>query len=406
MGVPHGGSEVVPDRIREARARADAGDFEGAEVLFLRLLTEGREAQEDLRYGRALGGLMTLYGRAGRYVEAHVLARRLAGWAARADAPDLTAFAWSGVCGALAKLEVVEPLGDALCTLRIALDHPAGPFPGPELAFHSAAGTHAVACADLPRARQHVAAYRDRLEACGGLEGPYPWALLRAEAQLALLDGHPEIAGRLLERGRTQGLTPPQRRLGELPLEVAVHAALGKRTEALDAAGEALALMEAVPDRPFAAADCIQEARRLTRELEQLQAWDLVHRMHDLVAAAVLVRLAQVEACVATLPELGLDDALSHEVLAGYRRHFLGEQRELLRRVARLLEAPGAQPPPQLLAGHGAEGLIAVCAWCESVRSPQGTWLPLGHFVPREGSRRVTHGICPGCARRSTALSA
>ena len=41
---------------------------------------------------------------------------------------------------------------------------------------------------------------------------------------------------------------------------------------------------------------------------------------------------------------------------------------------------------------------IPVCAWCESVRTSEGTWLPIGHYIPRDGPFELTHGICPPCA--------
>lgn len=48
-----------------------------------------------------------------------------------------------------------------------------------------------------------------------------------------------------------------------------------------------------------------------------------------------------------------------------------------------------------------AGNMTAVCAWCRSVRTAQGRWLPLGHFVPSTGPHlTVTHGICEDCRPR------
>jgi hypothetical protein len=51
-----------------------------------------------------------------------------------------------------------------------------------------------------------------------------------------------------------------------------------------------------------------------------------------------------------------------------------------------------------LLVHPEKDGLVVICAWCESVRTSEDVWLPIGHFVPRAGPVAVTHGLCPPCA--------
>ena len=46
---------------------------------------------------------------------------------------------------------------------------------------------------------------------------------------------------------------------------------------------------------------------------------------------------------------------------------------------------------------RAVEQLLAICAWCRSVRNADGTWIPLHDFVA--GSVLVTHSMCPECAR-------
>jgi hypothetical protein len=394
-------------RILQGRRIADEGGLGAAETHFRGLLAEARGGHVG-NQAAALSALITVYGRSGRYVEAHLLARRLAAMAEAVGPPAdrRLAFARAAECGALAKMHLVEGLRPALARLREVLDRTPGSQPGLELEYCSAAGTHAIAVGDLPRARHHVTTYRQVLEGAEGLEPLFRWALVMAEGRMAFLEGHPEIAQRLLARVRAAGLTPPHHRLGELPLEVAIHVALGHGDAARTLATEALALLEAVEDVPFVASSCIHIGTDIARECEAMGAWDLAQRASDCIAAAVMIRLRQVDECMHDLPELGLDDGDAAEVLAGFRKQFLREQRLLLQRVAGRLEAQGGDAIRTLLGVPERAGHIAVCAWCESVRPAKGRWLPIGHFIPREGSLRVTHGICPSCAHRSVAAPA
>jgi len=42
------------------------------------------------------------------------------------------------------------------------------------------------------------------------------------------------------------------------------------------------------------------------------------------------------------------------------------------------------------------EQLIPMCAWCHSVRGPDGSWSSLHDYVARSG--QLTHGLCEDCA--------
>ena len=111
-------------RVLEGRALAEAGDFDGAEGQFRALLAESRLDGHEGNHIRAVQSLITLYGRGGRYLEAHMLARRLAQRAGEhgADGDAALAFALGAVCGALSQLDLDEPLGRALVDLRAVLD--------------------------------------------------------------------------------------------------------------------------------------------------------------------------------------------------------------------------------------------------------------------------------------------
>ena len=43
------------------------------------------------------------------------------------------------------------------------------------------------------------------------------------------------------------------------------------------------------------------------------------------------------------------------------------------------------------------EQMVALCAWCRSVRTAEGEWSPLADYVMR--TVKVTHGMCPACAK-------
>lgn len=44
------------------------------------------------------------------------------------------------------------------------------------------------------------------------------------------------------------------------------------------------------------------------------------------------------------------------------------------------------------------ERMLPMCAWCRSIRNPDGSWSLLHQYVER--SEPVTHGVCPDCATK------
>ncbi len=388
-------------RVVRGRELAERGEFEAAEAAFLALLAQARGSHAG-DHARALASLATLYGRAGRFLEAHALASRLAGLArAHGAAADGTlAFALAKVCGSLSQLHQVGPLREALAELRRVLDRHAAPLPNLELEYHVAAAARATTTGELASARAHVEAYRRALHASGAPAEVYRWALTMAEGRLLVREGRAEEALRVLA-GLGAGTTVPAfAPLHGFVLEVEVHVALRRRPAALEAAGRALDVLASIDRAPYLAAGVVHQGNLLAQALEACGEDALARRAYDLMAAAVLVNLRQVEACVRLLPELGLADDESRATLGRFRKQFLREQRTLLGRVAALLSRGPGFEARALLTLPGREAFVPVCAWCESVRSASGAWLPLGHYVPREGPFELTHGICPGCAVR------
>lgn len=400
-------TDAFQARVLEGRSLADGGDFVAAERHFRALLDEVRGAHAG-DHLLAMSSLITLYGRAGRYLEAHLLARQVAQTARKAgpQGDRRQAFALGAICGALSQLHLDQALAPALSDLREVLDRQSEWLPGFELEYHCAAGSLAAAQEDLPLARHHVHAYRRTIEGTEGMEPVFAWALAMAEARLAFVEGKPEEARRVLARLGKDVVTPPFHNLHQLPLAVSIHVALGEREAALRYAGEAIEILESVEEESYLASSRIEYGTELANQLESLGELDLAHRVYGLVAAAVMIRLRQVDECMHGLPELGLSDPESTAVLAGFRRQFLKEQGALLQHVAEVLEARGDRYVRLLLASSAPAGHIAICAWCESVRPSEGHWLPIGHFIPRCGSLQVTHGICPSCAENMHVASA
>ncbi len=46
-----------------------------------------------------------------------------------------------------------------------------------------------------------------------------------------------------------------------------------------------------------------------------------------------------------------------------------------------------------------AEKLLSMCAWCRSIRTPDGDWQPLHEYI--SDSVPVSHGMCPDCMKAS-----
>lgn len=386
-------------RVRRGRELADRGEFHAAEGVFRTLLTEAR-GRHTGNHARALATLTTLYGRAGRYLEAHTLGLHLA-TVARSVGPaaDRTlAFALSRVCGALCQLRIADALEESLRELRAALDRSPIPLSNLELEYHVAAGAHATMVGDAARARAHIEAYRQILGTVRAPDDVYRWALTMADGRVLLLEGRAAEARALVERLAADAPSPEFGRLHSLVLEVEIGASLGERARAIDAGREALARMAGVDRASFLAADYVHQGDLLARAFERLGELELAHEAYDRMAEAVLVSLEQVDECARWLPELGPGTSEANAPLSRARKQFLREQQALLGRVARLLERHDDSRIRDLLVHPEKDGLVVICAWCESVRTSEDVWLPIGHFVPRAGPFAVTHGLCPPCA--------
>ena len=387
------------ESLMDGRALADAGKFEAAEGHFRRLLEYSRDNHLG-NHTRALGALIVLYGRAGRYFEVYILAQSQADLAKQAETAGLAtrAFAQSSMCGALSQLRLSEPLGEALREFRTTLDAIGGGRVDLELKYLAASGAHARSTGDTAKARRYLTAYRDLLAENPEMEVVFRWALGMSEAELALAEGKHELALEAIKRLESGGVTPNFHRLKELTFRASAYNAMQDPAQASDVALEAMTLLESVQHDPFLASDRVHHGARLARELEALGKLDEAKRIHDLTAAAVMVRMGQLDECMQQLPELGRKDLEASRTLTRFRKEFLHEQKTLLARVAALLESRGSEHIKGMLTHAEQDDHLFVCAWCESVRPTAGEWLPIGHFIPRDSNLLLTHSMCPTCA--------
>ena len=249
---------------------------------------------------------------------------------------------------------------------------------------------------DLPAARRWLRAMRDlgptqdgagrRLLAC---------VTLANEAVVELREGHADRALALLDELDRRGVAEPFHQPELKVLRVRTQVARGALDEARREASAASEALAAAP--PFALSECVVYGTQLARILEEeLSDPDAALRVYDIAATAVVRRITQLDACMRALPDLRADAAYEAE-LARYRRLFRQGQRQLMDRVGALMRAQADGDARRLLDRATKRGLLAICAWCESIRDADGGWMPFGHFLPRDGTYEITATICESC---------
>jgi hypothetical protein len=45
------------------------------------------------------------------------------------------------------------------------------------------------------------------------------------------------------------------------------------------------------------------------------------------------------------------------------------------------------------------QGLLPICGWCKKVRSDEGLWTQVEHYLAERTDLSFTHGLCPECAK-------
>ncbi len=129
----------------------------------------------------------------------------------------------------------------------------------------------------------------------------------------------------------------------------------------------------------------------------------LARRAFDAAGRTILRRIEEVDRVMRLLPELSTSEPEDRAFLIASRARFQQEQTRLLDGIAEFFRAHLDAVADLLPRFDVSEAFVSVCAWCRRVALPNGTWLPVGHYLPLQGPLRLTHGICPDCLRREQA---
>ncbi len=303
-------------------------------------------------------------------------------------------------CDAIQAIEDEERMPAAVAAIEEALDACRGD-PRAWRAEHFVHATRfegAVASGDVAGARRELARMRAAIPEGTPPPGDPRW-LAHCEASLALAAGDPREALRRVEEVR--GL-PVVRRGAVLAmdlLEVRCLAETGAREAAVVRSRDLVRALDPDVSRGvLSTGRRIRDASRLgTLLLEKCGNADAAHVAFELAAGAVLERILEVDRCVREMPEMADIGPENLRMLAEYRARYAAEHADLLRRVADALA-------PRIHSGHGpfaalegTGGLLRVCAWCSRVKEADGTWLPVGQYLPADFRLRVTHGMCEEC---------
>lgn len=379
-------------RFREATGHADAGDLGAAERLLLRVLDEFPDERR-----RTLSALGAVYARAGRMFESLAISRHLAEAARRADDRVGEFRALAGICTALYGLYIHAERREIVARLdALIAELPDAEFPWCHLEHAYCRLGQALDDGDFAGARVHVR----RLEELAPTETEANQRLLACvtlanHAIIELREGDPDRALEFLNELELSGAADAHHAPELTVLRVRVQVARGALE---DARGDAERAAEALAAAtPFALSDCVCFGTQLARILEQdLDDPDAALRVYDIAATAVVRRITQLDACMRALPDLHLGGVHEKE-LVRYRLQFREGQRKLLDRVGALLRAREAAGMREILDRAKKEDLVAICAWCESIRAADGSWMPFGHFLPRDGTYQITATICKPC---------
>lgn len=173
---------------------------------------------------------------------------------------------------------------------------------------------------------------------------------------------------------------------------------LRPETDGLAAAAVFLAGLRDAPEGTVGSAWRLRAAIAIGGRLAELAASSHVTKeAWDLAGHALIIRVAEIDACIRSLPEVAAAGTEVFDLLTEYRARFRERHQHLLREVA------ASQPwPPVDAVAVDRHGLVVACAWCTRVRAADGHWVPIRQFIPQEGERfTLSHGICALCWERS-----
>lgn len=230
-------------------------------------------------------------------------------------------------------------------------------------------------------------------------DGADPRWLGALRAGVALRADRLDDARRHLAAARAAAPAPPgPDSLLEFELELAVRDADGPRVTTV--AARMLDDLEAGGDR-LGSGFAMQWAVEVVEALAGRPGTEaLERRAHDAVGRAVLRRIAEIERATTAWPELASPTPAERDLLAASRQRFRHDQAAFLDAVGRFFVAHPAEAAASFGSFRDGRDVVRVCAWCRQVARADGTWVPVGHYLPPTGPLHVTHGICAACRAR------
>lgn len=379
--------------IRQGVAHEKAGELSAAEALYRAVLDEARGSGNPHERAACLN-LARLSANDGREFEGLALSYRASALAASAGDGWSVSLARQHLATALFGIEDYERVARVLDQVRSGLD---GLPPDQRARARLSLTLHharlAAALGDVRNADAALeAANEASLVATGGPVSPRVAWFVHVVSRNA--------SGRHADAEPWFASAPPAEGIVRRQLEVdeqRTYCLVGLRPRT-DGVAAATALLTALRDAPSDTVGCAWRLRVASRVGTALSAslgpCDAARLAWDIAGQALLSRVAQLDACVQSLPEVATVDRAVYTLLAEYRVRFRRQHERLLREVQDALsQAPIGAPLLDVSDGH-----VVVCAWCARVKAAAGHWMPIRQFLPPDdGGFVVSHGICLDC---------
>jgi CheY-like chemotaxis protein len=127
------------------------------------------------------------------------------------------------------------------------------------------------------------------------------------------------------------------------------------------------------------------EAAALMREEQSIPVIFLTANSND-----AIINRAKVSEPFAYLLKPFEERHLKINVEMSLYKHRMELERELL-----ILELQEALSKVKTLTG-----LLPICAWCKNIRDDEGYWLSVEKYIQQNSDAKLSHGVCPDCARK------
>lgn len=396
-GARDGGLAALAEVVA-AECVAEAQDHDRAEALLVALLARHRGTGSEVEL-RCCSSLAEVYRRQGRDYETLLLARRTLALAETRDRADFMAMAAFRLVETLAELDEYEAHAPALDLFATAMER-VGERAGEPLwlVLWAHRTEAAVRRGDVEAADRAGAELERRWRRTPVGSHGREWApclLARVDLEAGRVDA---------ARARLDAIADdPVARTDDALLTELRWARHARRPDVARAVGaELLARLERPSAGVHAAGRVLRAARALVEQFSSPPADpDALRRAYDIAGAAILERMAQLDRAMRMVPELSVAEPEDRRSLERSRGRFQVQQAMVLEGVAAVLarRIHVAEAP---LPDFDRDGrYLRVCAWCRRVAMANGTWLPVGHYLPSGLPPRtpfhLSHGICPDC---------